>query len=227
MFLGHAAMGLAAKRVAPRASLGWLLAAPYLADLLWPLFLLAGWERVRIDPGNTAVTPLDFASYPWSHSLLMLLVWSVALGGAYFATSRDRRGAIVIGALVTSHWVMDWIAHRPDLPLVPWGGPLVGLGLWHSRPATILTEYGLFVAGIAIYLATTCARNVLGHLSLWSLVALLALIYFANLTGPPPPDPHTLALFALIGFVFVPWAIGIEATRAARNGVRAPGPTPA
>src|SRR4029079_17169912 len=104
MFLGHAALGFAAKRAAPRTNLGWLLAAPYLADLLWPVFLLLGWERVRIDPGNTAVTPLDFTSYPWSHSLLMLAVWSLALGGLYAITRRDARGAWIVGALVASHW---------------------------------------------------------------------------------------------------------------------------
>jgi hypothetical protein len=213
MFIGHAALGFAAKRAAPRANLGWLLTAPFLADLLWPVFLLLGWEKVRIAPGNTAVTPLDFVSYPWSHSLLMLLAWSVALGWLYWLATRHAKGAVVIGALVTSHWVLDWITHRPDMPLFPWGGPKLGLGLWNSETATVVVEALMFVAGLAIYLGATRARNWLGHVTLWSLIGLLAFAYWGNLNGPPPPNEHALALFGLVGFVFIPWAMGIEATR--------------
>ncbi len=216
MFLGHAALGFAAKRAAPRVNLGWLLAAPYLADLLWPIFLLLGWERVRIDPGNTAVTPLDFVSYPWSHSLLMLIAWGVVLGALYALTRRDGKTPWILAALVVSHWVLDWASHRADMPLVPFGGPKLGLGLWFSKPWTIVVELALFAGGLAVYLATTRARSWLGHVSLWSLVALLAFAYFGNLDGPPPPNEHALAWFALVGWVFVPWAMGIEATRAMR-----------
>jgi len=216
MFLGHAALGFAAKRAAPRANLGWLLAAPYLADLLWPIFLLLGWEQVRIDPGNTAVTPLDFVSYPWSHSLLMLIVWGVVLGALYAWTRRDGKTPLILAALVVSHWVLDWASHRADMPLVPFGGPKLGLGLWFSKPATIVVELALFASGLGVYLATTRAKNWAGHVSLWSLVALLAFAYFGNLKGPPPPNEHALALFALVGWVFIPWAMWIEATRVVR-----------
>lgn len=216
MFLGHAALGFAAKRYTPRTNLGWLLTAPYLADLLWPVFLLLGWEHVRIDPGNTAVTPLDFTSYPWSHSLLMLVVWGAALGGLYWVTRRDARGAWILGALVVSHWVLDFVVHRPDLPLVPWGGPKLGLGLWYSRRDTFTTEDMLFVIGAALYLGGTRAKNWLGHVSLWSLLALLFFAYQSATHGPPPPSEHAIALFGLIGFVFIPWAMWIDATREAR-----------
>src|SRR5262245_12494126 len=180
MFIGHAACGLAAKRVAPRASLGFLLTAPFLADMLWPVFLLLGWEQVRIDPGNTAVTPLDFVSYPWSHSLLMLAVWGVVLGGVYRAVTRDTRGACVVFALVVSHWWLDVIVHRADMPRVPWGGPKLGLGLWNSKAVTLALEIPIAVAGLAAYLATTRARGWTGHVSLWLLVALLAFAYVGN-----------------------------------------------
>jgi hypothetical protein len=216
MFIGHAAVGFAAKRIAPRTSFGILFTAPFLLDLLWPLFLLAGWEQVRIDPGNTPVTPLDFVSYPWSHSLAMTLLWSALFGGAVLAMTRDRRGAWVAAALVASHWVLDLATHRPDLPLWVGGGPLVGLGLWYSKVATVVVEGLMFVAGLAMYLRATRARGWSGHVSLWSMVVLLLLAYAANLGGPPPPDPHTLALAALIGFLFVPWAFWIERTRVAR-----------
>jgi hypothetical protein len=214
MFIGHAAVGLAAKRVAPRASMGVLLTAPFLLVMLWQIFLLLGWERVRIDPGNTPVTPLDFVHYPWSHSLLMALVWSALFGGAYRAITRDGRGAWVAAGLVASHWVLDFVTHRADLPLLPWGGPAVGLGLWHSKAATVAIEGALFAAGLGIYLRTTRARGWAGHASLWSLVALLTAAYAANLNGPPPPDERVLAYVGLVGLVFVPWAMWIERTRA-------------
>ena len=217
MFIGHAACGFACKRAAPRASLGILLAAPYLADLLWPIFLLLGWERVRIAPGITAMTPLDFVSYPWSHSMLMLIVWGALLGFGYRALTRDGRGAWIVAALVVSHWVLDVIVHRPDMPLVPWGGPRLGLGLWNSKAATLAVEVPLAIAGVAVYLATTRARNWVGHVSLWSLQALLAFAYFGTMNGPPPPSERALAYFGLVGFLFVPWAMWIERTRTLRE----------
>ena len=136
MFLGHPAVGLASKRSVPHISLGLLFRAPMLLDFLWPVFVLLGLEHFRIDPGNTAVTPLDFYDYPWSHSLLMAVVWSVLFGAIYFALRRDARGASILGAGVLSHWVLDFVTHRPDLPLYP-GGPKVGLGIWNSMAATV------------------------------------------------------------------------------------------
>jgi hypothetical protein len=131
MFIGHFAVGFAAKKFAPRSSEAVLLTAALLADLLWPFFLLLGWEQVRIDPGNTRYTPLDLVYYPWSHSLLMLCVWATAFGGIYYAITRYWPGAIAIWIGVVSHWVLDWVTHRPDMPLYP-GGARYGLGLWNS-----------------------------------------------------------------------------------------------
>ena len=145
MFIGHFAVGFAAKRFAPRSSEAVLLAAPVLADMLWPVFLLLGWEQVRIDPGNTRYTPLDFVSYPWSHSLLMLCVWATVFGGTYYAITRYRAGAIAIWIGVVSHWVLDWVTHRPDMPLYP-GGALYGLGLWNSIAGTMGVEFLMFAA---------------------------------------------------------------------------------
>ena len=95
MYIGHFAVAFAAKRVAPKASLGVLLAAAMFIDLIWPVFLLLGWERVRIDPGNTAFTPLDFVSYPYSHSLAMTLLWALVFGYGYEANAQYRTGALV------------------------------------------------------------------------------------------------------------------------------------
>src|ERR1041384_6560976 len=134
MFIGHSALGFAAKRAAPRAGLGALFIAPTLADLLWPVLLLLGLEHVRAGPSGNPFLNLWFDDYPYSHSLFTLIVSGIAFGYLYRATTGDKRGALVIGALVVSHWVLDVVTHRPDMPLYP-GGPRLGPGLWNSPTA--------------------------------------------------------------------------------------------
>jgi hypothetical protein len=220
VFIGHAAMGFAAKRAAPRASLGWLLVAPWLLDVLWPTFLLLGIERVRIAPGITAFGPLDFTWYPWSHSLVMTLLWAVLTGGIYRAMTRDRSGAWVIGGLVASHWVLDAIAHRPDLPIAPWLPIKIGLGLWYSVAATFIVEGALFVVGVILYLGATRARDRWGAVGLWSLVLFLVAIYVSSESGPPPPNATAIAVVTLVGEALIlVWAMWIERHRVLRTQV--------
>ena len=215
MFIGHFGVGFGSKAAAPRVSLGTLILAAQFVDLLWPIFLLLGLESVRIDPGNTAVTPLDFVAYPFTHSLLTGLGWGLLLGLAYFALRRSGRAAFVVGVAVVSHWVLDWISHRPDMPLYP-GGPKVGLGLWNSVAGTVAVEAAIFIVGVALYLQVTRARDRIGHWALWSLVALLALSYAASLTSPPPPSSRALAWFGLGAWLFVPWGYWIDRHREVR-----------
>jgi hypothetical protein len=205
MFLGHFGVALAAKKAAPMVSLGTLFLAAQFADLLWPILLLVGLEQVQIAPGITRVTPLDFVSYPYSHSLAAQLIWGGLLGSAYFALRRDGRRAAVVAACVPSHWVLDFIAHRPDMPLYP-GGARYGLGLWNSIPGTLAAELALYGAGIAIYLRSTQAKDGTGNYALWSLLGLLFVIYIASLIGPPPPSVRVLASTALAIWLTVPWA---------------------
>ncbi len=212
MFIGHFAVGLASKRVAPRASLGVLLAAPNLLDLLWPIFLLLGWEEVRIDPGNTAFTPLDFVSYPISHSLLTACGWGVLFALLYWAVTRYSLGAIVIGLSVMSHWVLDFVTHRPDMPLYP-GGPRIGLGLWNSVSATIAVEVTMYAAGAWLYLSMTRARDRVGTYALWSFLVFGLLTYVANILGPPPPNPHAIAVAALALWLVPLWGWWIDRHR--------------
>jgi len=214
MFIGHFAVGFASKQAAPRASLGPLMAAPLLLDLIWPLFLLLGIESVRIDPGNTAFTPLDLHDYPYTHSLVMSLVWAAAFGGLYFAATRYGRGGLVIAAGVFSHWVLDFVTHRPDMPLFPGSARFVGLGLWNSRGGTIAVETTMFAIGVWLYVRCTRARNRVGAVALAALVALLSLMYVATVLGPPPPNARVLAWGGLTAWLFVPWAWWIDRNRA-------------
>jgi hypothetical protein len=206
MFIGHLALALGAKRAAPNVSLGWLVTATLFIDLLWPMFLLLGWERVEIAPGITAVTPLDFVSYPISHSLLTVLGWSAAVASVYAWWRGDRRGALVIGLLVLSHWLLDAVSHRPDMPLWPGNSPLLGLGLWNSLSATLLVEGLMFALGLYAYLRGTRASDGIGRWALLGWLAVVLLAYAANLFGPPPPNTSALAYGALALFLLPPWA---------------------
>ncbi len=206
MFIGHPAIGFASKRAAPSASLGILVLAPMLLDFLWPLFLLLGLENVRVDPGNTKFVPMDFYHYPWSHSLLMAMVWSVLSGGLYWVVTKQRQASVVIGLLVVSHWFCDLIVHRPDLPLYP-GGPKVGLGLWNSVPGTIVVETLIFVVGVVIYARLTRARDRIGSAGFWAFIVVLALAHAGNMVSGPPPDDPRLIAFGSLALVIIPiWA---------------------
>lgn len=205
MFLGHFGLAFAAKKATPKTSLGTLVLAAQFADLLWPILLLAGLEKVSIVPGLLPASPFDFTSYPISHSLLMQIAWGVLLGIIYFAFKRNSRGALLVGALIPSHWILDVIAHRPDMPLYP-GGPKFGLGMWESVPLTLIVEFSIFAAGVAIYATATRAKDGTGKWSLWALVAILGLLYLAAEFGPPPANARVLALSGLALWLMVPWA---------------------
>ncbi len=210
MFIGHYAVGFAAKRLAPRTSLGTLFLSVQFLDLLWPILLLLGLEHIRIDPGNTVVTPLDFYDYPITHSLAGALAWATLLGLGYFTARRNSRGAWIVGCCVSSHWILDAVSHRSDLLLLPGGTTHVGLGLWNSLWGTVLVEGGIFVAGVVLYWRFTGAQDRTGRYAFWSLVVILAAIYALNLAGPPPPGVKEIAILGLAGWLFVPWAYWID-----------------
>jgi hypothetical protein len=214
MFLGHFGIALAAKKVAPRTSLGVLVLAAQLADLMWPIFLLLGWEQVRIAPRITRVTPLDFISYPYSHSLVAQLLSGVALGAVYFAIRRDGRGALVAGMCVPTHWVLDFVAHRPDMPIVP-GGERYGLGMWNSLPLTLFVEFAIYGVGIAIYLKTTRAKDRVGIYALWTLLIFLFVMYLGATLGAAPPNVKAIAYLTLTMWLLVPWAAWADKHRTA------------
>lgn len=215
MFLGHFALAMAAKRVAPKASLGTLVLSAQFADCLWPVLLLLGIEQVRIVPRITRVTPLDFVSYPISHSLMMQLVWGLLLGTIYFFWRRDFRTAAVVGALLPTHWLLDYFSHRPDMPLWP-GGPKVGLGMWNSLPLTLLVEFGLLAVGIVVYFKATRSKGGWNP-GFWSFAVFLAVMYPASLFGPPPPSTRVLAFSALGLWLTIPWAAWGDRQRDSRT----------
>jgi hypothetical protein len=219
MFIGHYAVALAAKKAAPRTSLGTLFIGAQFIDLLWPLLVLAGLEHVRIEPGSTVVTPLDFYDYPYSHSLLGVFFWGVLLASVYFASKRNMRASVVLGLCVVSHWILDLLTHRPDLPLSIGGETRWGFGLWNSLAGTLIVETLLFVVGVVVYLKTTRAKNGVGKIGFWALVGVLFALYLANLFGPPPPNVSTIAVAGNVSWLFVFWAYWVDHNREAVQGV--------
>ena len=215
MFIGHNAAGFASKRIAPRVSLGWLMAAPMLLDLLWPILLLLGIEHVRIVPTN-GLTPLDFYDYPWTHSLLMACVWGIVYGGIYWLRSRDLRAWLVLALGVISHWVFDLFVHNPDLPLWP-GGPKVGLGLWNHPLTETSIEAALFVIGVAIYARMTRARDRIGSIAFWAFVVFLIVTHVSSVFGPPPPTVKAIAWMAMLMWLFPLWAWWFDSHREVRG----------
>jgi membrane-bound metal-dependent hydrolase YbcI (DUF457 family) len=218
MFIGHYAVGLASKKLAPRASLAWFVAGATLLDLLFPLFVILGWERAHFVSASTGFLRISLDDYPWSHSLVMALVWSLAFGLLCRVVTRSRGAALLAGAAVFSHWVLDFATHSPDMPLWPGGTARVGLGLWRSTAGTVAVEGLMFVAGLWIYARLTQARDRVGRWALWALVAFLALSYASNLVATSEPDPAVFAWVGLVmGWVMVAWAWWIDAHRNVRG----------
>lgn len=213
MFIGHFGAGLAAKKIESQPSLGTMFLASQFIDLVWPVFILLGIEKVKIEPGNSAFTPLNFIYYPFSHSLLGVVVWAVLFALVYFLFRKNFRASVVLGLLVISHWVLDLITHVPDLPLTPWGNIKVGFGLWNSFVFTILVEGIIFIAGAYMYISSTQPLNKKGSIGLWSILVLLTAIYSMNIIGPPPPNEQAIGVAGLLLWLFIPWAYWIDRNR--------------
>src|SRR5688572_18516893 len=125
MFVGHYAVGLAAKRFAPRTSLGILIAAPILLDVIWPILVLVGWEHVSIVDNANPFLRLQFDSYPISHGLVAVIGWATLFASIYFGFARYLAGAIAVWFGVVSHWLLDFVVHLADLPLYAGSSRLV------------------------------------------------------------------------------------------------------
>jgi hypothetical protein len=218
MFLGHFGVGFGAKRAARGVSLGTLFAACQLADLLWPTLVLFGIERFKIRPGITVVTPLDFVSYPYSHSLVALSAWGVLFGALYALINRSRvAAATTLVVVVVSHWVLDVLVHRPDMPVTVSGTMRLGFGLWNSVPGTLIAELSMFTAGVGLYARQTTARDRIGSVAFGSLVGFLLVVFFLNIFGPPPPSVGVVAWSAEAMWLLVIWGYWVDRHRMVRG----------
>jgi len=219
MFVGHFAVGLAAKRVEPALSLGTLVLASMMADLLWGIFMIAGIEHVQFKSGMGAANYLAASDFVMSHSLLMDGLWAGLLAAAYFLRRRYPRGAWVLFGVVLSHWLLDWISHRPDMPLAPGTHRYFGLGLWACIPAALIVEGGFWLVAVIVYARATHPKKRAGVYVYWSVVAVLTLAWYNNLAGPPPRDARMAPIVSFTFFsLAVAWAYWMNQLRSADAG---------
>jgi hypothetical protein len=218
MFTGHYAAALLARRATPEISLGTATIAAMFADLTWCAFMLAGREHVIFKPGRGAANYLDMPDVALSHSLLTNIVWAGLVAGTWWLFRRSPKGAAVLFAAVLSHWILDVVSHRPDMPLAP-GTPLrLGLGLWTSIPATLIVEGGLWLLAIMLYMNKFRPATRVRAAAFWIGAALITLLWWNNIAGPPPPDPKTAPIASLIVFsLTIAWAYWADRGSATRS----------
>lgn len=215
MFVGHFAAGLAAKRIAPEVPLSAAILAAALSDVVWILCFATSIEKVEIHPGLMVANSLDLIYIPFSHSLLMDVVWGLLFAAIYYRWHRDSRGAVILFAAVLSHWILDVATHRPDMPLSPGFDLRFGLGLWNSRAATFIVEGGLWFACVALYARATRAKTRGGVYGFWIMIVLLTALWMLSLRGDPPPSLASLAIVNTLFFaVVLAWAHWMNRSRA-------------
>jgi hypothetical protein len=215
MFVGHYGPSFAIRAVRPEVPLWVLFVAAQLVDIAWTVLVLGGIEKVRIVPGITAANPLDLYYMPYTHSLVAALLWSVAAAVACRLAFRWKGwgAAVWVGVAVLSHWVLDWLVHRPDLPL--YGDAMkVGLGLWNDVGLSLGLEVLVVVGGLWLYLRRSRATTNVGKYGPVVFVALMLAIQVASLVGPPPPSPSVMAASGLGAYlVFAAIAAWIDRRR--------------
>ena len=221
MFLGHYGLALALKRKEPKVSLGTLFIAAQLVDILWGVFLLLGWEHVRILPDDNPLLILQFYDYPISHSLVGAVVWGAAAAALYYSwptrdTTRHLQAAALVGAAVASHWLLDFVVHLPDLPLAGNDSLKVGLGLWRHVGASVVLELFILGLGLALYARGRTRRHPLRPIRLVVLLVPLVGVYVASLAGPPPTSIPVLGVSVVV-LLLAAGAIAAWADRAATS----------
>ncbi|HXI64196.1 MAG TPA: hypothetical protein VNH14_06815 [Gemmatimonadales bacterium] len=203
MFVGHYGVSFAVKRGDKTIPLWVLFVAVQLLDVFWGAFVLFGIERVRIVPGITASNPLDLYYMPYTHSLVAAVLWSLGAYVSYRLIRRfgaSHRAALLVAIAVFSHWVLDFIVHRPDLPLYD-DYPKVGLGLWNYPAPAFLLEIAVLFGGMFLYLRSTTATPLtdrLGRFGMPVFGVLMLIVQAMAFFGAPPPSAAVAAIEALV-----------------------------
>jgi hypothetical protein len=202
MFLGHYGVSFAGKAVDTRLPLWALFVAVQFVDVLWAVFVLLGVEKVKLVPGITATNPLDLYYMPYTHSLVAAGLWSLAASLAYrwWRGPAGARGAGVVAVAVFSHWALDLLVHRPDLPLYD-NVHKVGLDLWNYPRLSFLLEAAILVIGVLLYARKASATSPRGRVGVWVLTAALLLGNATFYFGPFLPSPTAVAVLVLVSYI--------------------------
>jgi hypothetical protein len=202
MFIGHYGPSLAIKSLRPAIPLWLLFIAVQLVDVAWAVLVLLGVEKVRIVPGITASNPLDLYYMPYTHSLVAAIFWSVAVALLIRLVPgvTTRSAAVWVGIAVFSHWVLDFLVHRPDLPLYD-DTMKIGLGLWNYPAVALALETALLFGGMILYLRVTRSMNAIGRIGMPVFGVVMLAIQSYVFFGPPPVSPAAAAVTALMFYV--------------------------
>lgn len=217
MFIGHWAPALiaAAHPKAPR--LGTLFVAGQLVDFGFFGLMLLSVEKMRVVPGVSVMNPMDLYHMPWTHSLLGSAVWAAGFAALLYALTRNRTGGLIGGAVVLSHWFLDWLVHVPDLTL--WGSPpKLGLGLWNHPAIAMPLELVLTFGALLSYAMRTRATKSAAPWAIAVLALLLLVVQAINWFGPPPEAVTAeIPLTALVAYtVLALVAAWVGSTRTVR-----------
>src|SRR5213596_511924 len=205
MFVGHYGVSFAAKKLEPELPLWLLFIAVQLLDVLWAPFVLLGIEKVRIVPGFTATNPLDLYYMPYTHSLVAAIVWSVVAFLVYRAVRPvPPRAAAIVGVAVFSHWVLDFLVHRPDLPLYD-NTAKVGLGLWNLPALALGLEAASLFGGMWLYLKLGPVRRTAFLVFGVIMLAIQVYVFF----GPPPNSANAAAATAIVAYALFAFIIRV------------------
>lgn len=203
-------MGFAAKRLEPKIGLGTFFLAALWADLVWPIFLFFGVERASLVDGLTKMNPLDLEYYPYSHSLLALALWGGALGFVLFLRSKNLRGAMLVALCVLSHWVLDVLTHRPDVPLA-WGDSIkLGFGLWNRPFWAFIIEGSFFATCVWLYFGIPGKKRAKKNLRAWGFIGFLSLMYLSQFSGKTPPAMSAVIAVGMFQWIAWPWGRWID-----------------
>jgi len=218
MLIGHFGVALAAKRLAPKTSLGTLFLSVHLVDFVWPIFLILGIEHIRIEPAKTALTSIKYQYFPYTHSLLGVVGWAILIGTIYYVIRRYRNGGYILALGTISHWVLDALVHISDLPLLPGYEVYAGIGLWNSLPGTVLVELSIFLIGLIIYVRSTVGIWRLGLYGFWGMIAFLFVSWIGSISGLPPSSEKMVAIIVFSQWIIIPWAYWIDNHRHFKAG---------
>ncbi|KAA3633518.1 MAG: hypothetical protein DWP97_08970 [Calditrichaeota bacterium] len=206
MFIGHYGVGFALKKFDSILSLGWLFIAVQLVDIFWTILIFFGIERVEIVPGITEANPLDFVYYPFTHSLVAFIIWSLIVGlivyfGKIKSSLSKKSLSLLLGFGVFSHFILDLLVHRPDIPLMGTDSIKLGIGLWNYSALAYILEMVIFIGGVFIYFKSKKQFIKSKKIGLYIFTILLLVINLANLYGPPPENTQMIAVVGFISYI--------------------------